>query len=40
MNHESLWAEYLERLESAGASRDIDSTKLPPKSGGCGSHSH
>jgi DUF971 family protein len=26
------------RLEKAGASRDIDSTTLPPKSGGCGSH--
>ena len=38
VNHESLWAEYLERLEKAGASRDIDSTTLPPKSGGCGSH--
>ena len=31
VNHESLWAEYLERLEKAGASRDIDSTTLPPK---------
>lgn len=37
-NHEALWAEYLDRIEKAGASRDIDSTKLPPKSGGCGSH--
>ncbi|MFH1870907.1 MAG: DUF971 domain-containing protein [Pseudomonadota bacterium] len=38
-NHESLWAEYLERLEKAGASRDIDSTTLPPKAaGGCGKH--
>ena len=37
-NHDTLWAEYLERLEKAGASRDIDlSTKLP-KQGGCGSH--
>jgi DUF971 family protein len=35
---ETLWAEYLERLEKAGGSRDIDSTTLPPKSGGCGSH--
>jgi DUF971 family protein len=37
-NQEALWADYLARLEQAGASRDIDSTKLPPKSGGCGSH--
>ncbi len=37
-NHEALWADYLERLEKAGASRDIDSTTQPPKSGGCGSH--
>ena len=38
-NQEKLWADYLARLENAGASRDIDSTKLPPKkAGGCGSH--
>jgi DUF971 family protein len=37
-DHDALWADYLARLESAGASRDIDSTTLPPKSGGCGSH--
>ena len=37
-DHDALWAEYLERLETAGASRDIDSTTLPPKSDGCGSH--
>lgn len=35
---DALWAEYLARLEAAGASRDIDSTTLPPKSGGCGKH--
>ncbi len=34
-NQETLWAEYLDRLEKAGASRDIDSTTLPPKSGSC-----
>jgi DUF971 family protein len=40
-NQEALWADYLARLEQAGASRDIDSTTLPPKSGGgCGSHKH
>ena len=39
VNQESLWADYLARLENAGASRDIDSTTLPPKSGGgCGKH--
>ncbi len=38
VNQESLWTDYLTRLEKAGASRDIDSTTLPPKSGGCGSH--
>lgn len=38
-NHEALWADYLERLENAGANRDIDSTTQPPKSGGgCGKH--
>jgi DUF971 family protein len=37
-NQERLWAEYLERLEKAGASRDIDSTTQPPKAGGCGKH--
>lgn len=38
-NQEALWADYLERLENAGASRDIDSTTQPPKSGGgCGKH--
>jgi len=38
-NHQALWADYLARLETAGASRDIDSTTLPPKSGGgCGKH--
>ena len=38
LNQDRLWADYLGRLEKAGASRDIDSTTLPPKSGGCGSH--
>lgn len=38
-NRDELWADYLARLEAAGASRDIDSTKQPPKSGGgCGKH--
>lgn len=38
-HRDALWADYLERLEAAGASRDIDSTTLPPKSGGsCSKH--
>lgn len=36
---DALWADYLARLDAAGASRDIDSTTQPPKSGGsCGHH--
>jgi DUF971 family protein len=38
VDQEALWADYLARLEKAGASRDVDSTTKPPKSGGCGSH--
>lgn len=38
LNQDRLWADYLDRVEKAGASRDIDSTTRPPKSGGCGSH--
>jgi DUF971 family protein len=38
LNQESYWQTYLARLAAAGASRDIDSTALPPKSGGCGKH--
>jgi DUF971 family protein len=38
-NRDQLWADYLARIEAAGASRDIDSTTLPPKSGGgCSKH--
>jgi DUF971 family protein len=38
-NKDELWADYLARIEAAGASRDIDSTTLPPKTGGsCGKH--
>lgn len=36
IEQEPLWADYLARLEAAGASRDIDSTTRPPTSGGCG----
>ena len=39
-NQESLWNDYLERLEKAGASRDPALAPKPaPKKGGCGSHS-
>lgn len=34
INQESYWQSYLIRLQAAGASRDVDSTTLPPKSGG------
>lgn len=38
-HHDEFWADYLARLDAAGANRDIDTTKLPPKSGGsCGKH--
>lgn len=37
-HYDEYWKDYLARLEAAGASRDIDSTTLPPKSGGCGKH--
>jgi len=35
VQHEPLWAEYLRRLEEAGASRDVETPK--PQAGGCGS---
>ncbi len=36
-NHDEFWADYLARLEAAGANRDVDTSTLPPKSGGsCG----
>lgn len=35
-NQDALWADYLERLAAAGASREIDAT--PPPKTGCGSH--
>ena len=38
INQESNWQSYLIRLDAAGASRDVDSTTLPPKSGGCHKH--
>ena len=38
-NQEPLWAEYLARVDAAGASRDIDSTTQSPKGcGSCGKH--
>ena len=39
VKQESYWQSYLIRLEAAGANRDVDSTTLPPKTGGgCGKH--
>lgn len=39
LHQKEYWQSYLDRIEAAGASRDIDSTTLPPKSGGgCGKH--
>ena len=36
---DSMWANYLARLEAAGEDRDVDHTSLPPKSGGgCSKH--
>jgi DUF971 family protein len=39
-NQDHLWSDYLARLEAAGASRDIDSTTLPPKAGGGCANKH
>ena len=40
VNYDRLWADYLERLDAAGADRDVDiSTKPPTSGGGCG-HKH
>jgi len=36
INQESYWQTYLARLAAAGASRDVDGSTQPPKSG-CGS---
>lgn len=39
VNYDQLWADYLEKLEAAGANRDIDTTSKPPaSSGGCSKH--
>ena len=39
VNRDQLWADYLQRLEAAGADRDIDASLRPPaQSGGCGKH--
>ncbi len=33
---DTLWQDYLDRLEAVGASRDIDTTPSPHKKNGCG----
>lgn len=35
---EALWADYLARLEAAGASRDVDTTPNPNAAKSCGGH--
>ena len=35
-NQEALWADYLERLEAAGANRDVDQSLTSAKGGGGG----
>ncbi len=38
-NQDALWADYLARLEAAGANRDVDTTPgKKPSGGGCGGH--
>ena len=34
VNRDRMWAEYLQRLEAAGASRDVDTTASPVARGG------
>jgi DUF971 family protein len=38
VNYDQLWADYLEKLEAAGANRDVDTTSKPAASGGCSKH--
>jgi DUF971 family protein len=36
MNRDRMWADYLQRLEAAGASREVDTTASPAaRGGGC-----
>ena len=37
VEQETLWASYLEKLDAAGASRDIDTSTRPPVKS-CGTH--
>lgn len=37
-NQDALWADYLERLATSGASRDVDATENTPPKTGCGGH--
>lgn len=39
VNRDALWQDYLDHLAAAGASREVDTTTPPPRSGGaCGAH--
>lgn len=38
LNYDQLWADYLAKLEAAGASRDADAAAKRPASGGCSKH--
>jgi DUF971 family protein len=38
VNHDELWAEYLEQLEAAGASREHAAAEAPVRGAGCGHH--
>lgn len=37
-NQDSLWRQYLARLDAAGATRDDDMTPVPVRNAGCGKH--
>jgi len=39
VNRDRMWAEYLQRLAAAGASREVDTTASPTaRGGGCATH--
>lgn len=40
VHHDTLWQEYLDKIEASGLSRDIDTTSHRPSPSGCGAHKH